>query len=195
MLKTLWDEEVTRCLYFGFDSYDEKHMGCYSQVARAVDRVATQCGNLCGKIPRLVLKFDFKEGLHHVETLCEGRCVNKFLLDHCHFNTVMIIGLMSDWYELNHSLFLFNRMARWPRSMNVWMHNCEIMFFHDFPTSLHTELNMASPFAFTSNTWAYQIPISTVCFQIDQSGTEKHRYIGLQRGMDERRLFWPFYHE
>ena len=105
MLTTLWDEKVTQCLYFAFDSHRHKNMDSYIEVPKAVDRVATQCDNLCGKIPRLAFKFDFKARLDYDMTLGEGGCVNSLLLDHCHFKTVIIIGLTFTEYELSQDLF------------------------------------------------------------------------------------------
>ena len=195
MLETLWDEDVSRCLCF--DLSGSKYSRACSR-AEAVNRFAAQCGNLCCKIPRLFLKFDCENNLFYDEDLMGDQpgkplSINKLPLDHCHFNTVMICGLRFDCDDCSLAVFMFNGMARWPRNVSVWLHDCRISFWHNFPSWDPDEIDKAAPFALNKwDTWDCRVPVSTVVFQIDPNETAKQRYISLQRGMDKRRLFWPF---
>ena len=192
MLETLWDKDVSRCLCFDFG---ENTYICACSRAEAVNRFAAQCGNLCCKISRLFLKFDF----YYDEDLMGDQpgkplSINKLLLDHCHFDTVMISGLKFDCCDdFSLALFMFNGMARWPRTVSVWLHDSHISFWHNFPFWDPDEVDKAAPFALIEwDTWDCRVPVSTVVFQIDPNDTGKQRYISLQRGMDKRQLFWPF---
>ena len=153
---------------------------------------------ICYKIHRMFFKFDSEQNLNYTEELMDDQpgkplSINKFLLDHCHFRTVMISGLEFRCDEFSLALFMFNGMARWPRVMSVWLHDCYISFWHDFPSWDFDEFNEAAPFTVNKwDTWDCRVPVSTVVFQIDANKKGTQRYIDLQREMDKRHLFWPF---
>ena len=177
-------------------------MNCADEVARAIKLVAAKSGNLCDKIPRLIFEFKLESKLRCEWTLTSAytrEVIDEFLLEHFHFNTVMIIGLLVDCWTIFADWFLFSGMARWPRAMTVSLLNCSIAFDHHFSIPCDhggaydlTNVQLPSFDVNTLDTWQYTLPVRSLSFLIDQNATEKERYIRLHKALDERRTFWPF---
>ena len=139
--------------------------GCTSTKLWNLSVQTAKCVNLCGKIPRLILKFKREHGVSCETTLTEpgrgsSQPIRKFFVEHCHFSTIIVSGLSINWLTICDDLFIFNGTQRWPRTMNVWLHDCKIRFWHNFPASTHRKLRMSAPFALTCDTWNYQVPVS-----------------------------------
>ena len=103
MLKTLYDHAVNNCLYVDCRPCfrnDEDY-----EVPSSIGRISAECGNLCGKISRLILNFENGAGVETLTGYKEPNVMDRFLLDHCHFKTIMLIGLAFDWDSLYTQLF------------------------------------------------------------------------------------------
>ena len=197
MLKTLWDQ-LNRCLYLSFEPTGHKCMNSEDEVPSAIDRVAAECGKSCDKIPCLILDFKdkskrFADSIFEPSEKGKPSSIERFLLDHYHFNTLMIIGLRLNWCYLFPHLLLFNKVARWPRSMNVWMRDCTITLFQNFPASSQDRSKVfAPPLTSRPLTFMYSFPVFILPLQTDLTGAGDERLARLEREMDKRKLFWPF---